>query len=504
MISRSGFGVRWNSFLCSTLGRFGQRKNLPARRHERFGEPRWRSPLGKEQVGGEGGTDISPENDSLLATRQVGHPGRCSTTHEAASNRTRPRDCSAGGAAAANKLVERLAGGHRRLTPPRSSPAPTGRRPAKGGRRRRHRGHRGRRDDRRPAGGQAGGGQPAAVGRGHRPRHAPATRRRPAPRRPPPPAAPRQAAQPRASCGRRRPSRSARASGKYAVKQAGKAIGKAAADRVGKAIEVIEVLEKVVASASQEAAAKPDITPSGPGAAVNRGAGRGPARRRPSRPHRPGRRRLDVPEPAPTRRPRGTLVSVRKFERGPRVVVGPGGQAAGTDAVGAHGHARSRRPSRRRWKSSSKRWKWRVTEAAATQRRPRRPTPTPSPEADGQAAAHAGGGSERRAGQEAGGQEASASESRRRAKSAAKKPAAKPKADTPGRPPPGRRRPSGVDRGRRPLTGRRPQPRAGRRRRSRYSQQARCQWRRRSGASRGTTTRCPIPTAISWLQPGQR
>jgi hypothetical protein len=118
--------------------------------------------------------------------------------------------------------------------------------------------------------------------------------------------------------------------GKYAVKQAGRAVGKVAADRVGKVIEVIEVLEKVVASASQEAAAKPDTTPSGPGAA-----------------HRP----LAVPpipaaavdatsaepaEPAPPKVARGTLVSVRKFERGPRVVVGPGVEQPEPDPTPAH------------------------------------------------------------------------------------------------------------------------------------------------------------------------
>ena len=100
--------------------------------------------------------------------------------------------------------------------------------------------------------------------------------------------------------------------GKYAVKQAGRAIGKAAADRVGKAIEVIEVLEKVVASASSQAASKPDTTPSGPGAATLAVVVPGPV--------------ADVPSAGPTgpKVSRGTLVSVRKFERGPRVVVGPG------------------------------------------------------------------------------------------------------------------------------------------------------------------------------------
>ncbi len=94
--------------------------------------------------------------------------------------------------------------------------------------------------------------------------------------------------------------------GKYAAKQAGKAIGKAAADRVGKAIEVIETLEKVMATATQ-AETKPDMTPSGPGAAV-----------------------VVAPSPAPTStdeprsKPQGTLVSVRKREPGPRVVVGAG------------------------------------------------------------------------------------------------------------------------------------------------------------------------------------
>lgn len=98
--------------------------------------------------------------------------------------------------------------------------------------------------------------------------------------------------------------------GKYAVKQAAKAVGKVAADRVGKVIEVIEVLEKVVASASQEAAAKPDTTPSGPGAVS------------PAPVAVPPSAAAVATEPAPVAR--GTLVSVRKFERGPRVVVGPG------------------------------------------------------------------------------------------------------------------------------------------------------------------------------------
>ncbi|MEA2828637.1 MAG: hypothetical protein QOG43_3076 [Actinomycetota bacterium] len=108
--------------------------------------------------------------------------------------------------------------------------------------------------------------------------------------------------------------------GKYAFKQAGKAIGKVAADRVGKAIEVIEVLEKVVASASSESAAKPDTTPSGPGA-VNR------ASVVPLPSPAAADRDAGTPAPTPPAEPkvsRGTLVSVRKFERGPRVVVGPG------------------------------------------------------------------------------------------------------------------------------------------------------------------------------------
>jgi hypothetical protein len=95
--------------------------------------------------------------------------------------------------------------------------------------------------------------------------------------------------------------------GKFAVKRAGMAIGKVAADRVGKAIEVIEVLEKVVAAAS-ETAPPPDLTPMAPV--------------------------VDAPPPVavliapvrpatdPSAKPTGTLVSVRKFERGPRVVVG--------------------------------------------------------------------------------------------------------------------------------------------------------------------------------------
>ena len=105
--------------------------------------------------------------------------------------------------------------------------------------------------------------------------------------------------------------------GKYAVKQAGKAIGKAAADRVGKAIEVIETLEKVVAAATQDAAAsRPDMTPSGPGVLTDAVVATASV--------------VIVPPSAPTAgadapaKPRGTLVSVRKFERGPRVVVGSG------------------------------------------------------------------------------------------------------------------------------------------------------------------------------------
>ena len=41
------------------------------------------------------------------------------------------------------------------------------------------------------------------------------------------------------------------------------------------------------------------------------------------------------------------------------------------------------------------------------------------------------------------------------------------------------------------------------RRRARLAQQAWCQWRRRSGAGRGTTTTWPTPTSMSRLQPGQ-
>jgi len=104
--------------------------------------------------------------------------------------------------------------------------------------------------------------------------------------------------------------------GKFAVKRAGKAIGKVAAERVGKAIEVIEVLEKVVASVSQPSPT-PDMTFTGPGAALvpnparpgeapSAGDDTGSTTVRPARP-----------------RPTGNLVSVRKFERGPRVVVGP-------------------------------------------------------------------------------------------------------------------------------------------------------------------------------------
>ncbi len=121
--------------------------------------------------------------------------------------------------------------------------------------------------------------------------------------------------------------------GKYAVKQAGKAIGKAAADRVGKAIEVIEVLEKVVASAAAESAAKPDLTPSGPGAATMVVKAQPPTANLVSVPVRPGPAEVPSTASSPPAddaaaveppKPRGTLVSVRKFERGPRVVVGPG------------------------------------------------------------------------------------------------------------------------------------------------------------------------------------
>lgn len=94
--------------------------------------------------------------------------------------------------------------------------------------------------------------------------------------------------------------------GKYAAKQAGKALGKATAERVGKAIEVIETLEKVMATAS-EPVAKPDMTPSGPGAAIGAVV-----------------ETAAPPPAAPRPKPQGTLVSVRKRERGPRVVVGPG------------------------------------------------------------------------------------------------------------------------------------------------------------------------------------
>ncbi len=41
------------------------------------------------------------------------------------------------------------------------------------------------------------------------------------------------------------------------------------------------------------------------------------------------------------------------------------------------------------------------------------------------------------------------------------------------------------------------------RRRARCSQQPLCQWRRRSGARRGTATRWKVRGGMSWLQPGQ-
>jgi hypothetical protein len=113
--------------------------------------------------------------------------------------------------------------------------------------------------------------------------------------------------------------------GRYAVKQAGKAIGKAAADRVGKAIEVIEVLEKVVAAASSEPAARPDLTPSGPGSVTNAAPVVASQASAPAHPGLTVAPSTTGTDPAETpAKPRGTLVSVRKFERGPRVVVGPG------------------------------------------------------------------------------------------------------------------------------------------------------------------------------------
>ena len=105
--------------------------------------------------------------------------------------------------------------------------------------------------------------------------------------------------------------------GKFAVKRAGKAIGKVAADRVGKAIEVIEVLEKVVASVS-EPATSPDLTSTGPGATMPPPVAAAVIA---SVPARPGPAK--DPSAGEDATPRGTLVSVRKFERGPRVVVGP-------------------------------------------------------------------------------------------------------------------------------------------------------------------------------------
>ncbi|HEX7276650.1 MAG TPA: hypothetical protein VF244_04685 [Acidimicrobiales bacterium] len=100
--------------------------------------------------------------------------------------------------------------------------------------------------------------------------------------------------------------------GKYAAKQAGKAIGKVAAERVGKAIEVVETLEKVLATASAPVTS-PDMTPSGPGATAAVVAA--PVES------------ASAPKSEPRPKPQGTLVSVRTFERGPRVVVGPGVQS---------------------------------------------------------------------------------------------------------------------------------------------------------------------------------
>jgi hypothetical protein len=111
--------------------------------------------------------------------------------------------------------------------------------------------------------------------------------------------------------------------GKYAVKRVGKVVGKVAADRMGKVIEVIEVLEQVVASVS-EPATKPEITITGPGASINPPPATVALAPNPARPGGPpassgGAAAGDAPA-----RPTGTRVSVRTFERGPRVVVGPG------------------------------------------------------------------------------------------------------------------------------------------------------------------------------------
>ncbi|MEA2717214.1 MAG: hypothetical protein QOI99_1531 [Actinomycetota bacterium] len=136
--------------------------------------------------------------------------------------------------------------------------------------------------------------------------------------------------------------------GKYAVKRVGKVVGKVAADRIGKALEVVEVLESLVASVS-EPATKPDMTLAGPGATMQPLPASSVLASIPARPGLSPTPPTDDADPSadgggpPAARasapPRGTLVSVRKFERGPRVVVGrsvsppAGADAPGTDAI---------------------------------------------------------------------------------------------------------------------------------------------------------------------------
>ncbi len=228
----------------------------------------------------------------------------------------------AGAVGAADKLVERLAGGHPRAGRrqgrhgARSATAPA----EAVGQGRRHgasfQARRAAQGGRRPTG-RPWVVAPTAGGTAWASPRRPARRARPVRRPPPAPGAPGKLPTSSRSS-RRRPRRSAPRVGKYAVKQAGKAIGKAAADRVGKAIEVIEVLEKVVASVVRVVGqARPD-TAAGPGVGGRRPPVAADLRRRPARPAAPKPRR---PAPRPRRpgraKPRGTLVSVRKFERGP-------------------------------------------------------------------------------------------------------------------------------------------------------------------------------------------
>ena len=162
--------------------------------------------------------------------------------------------------------------------------------------------------------------------------------------------------------------------GKYAVKQAGKAIGKAAADRVGKAIEVIEVLEKVVAAASSEPAAKPDLTPSGPGGGQH-GAGHG----------RPGVSR----RPAADRRGRGRSRrrSPGHAGLGPQVRTGPTGRRrprvkpprADAAAPAEDAAVERRWKRRRRGRGSGDRGPRSSTEAAVSRARHRSPRSVDEP-----------------------------------------------------------------------------------------------------------------------------